>query len=68
MTYLAVALLALSIGWCWGHSTARIRHIPIGALAAQDEAEFLTDERARFDELVAGLDIPDPDAPRSNTT
>ncbi|MFI5664617.1 hypothetical protein [Streptomyces sp. NPDC051684] len=40
MTYLLVALLALSLGWVWGHSVARIRHIPVGAVAAQDEAAF----------------------------
>lgn len=37
MTYLLVALLAIAAGWCWGHSTARIRHIPIGATAQQDQ-------------------------------
>lgn len=37
--YLILAIvLALPAGWCWGHSTARIRHVPIGATAEQDEA------------------------------
>jgi hypothetical protein len=30
--------LGLSVGWCIGHSTARIRHVPIGATHEQDEA------------------------------
>lgn len=38
MTLLIVALLALALGWTWGHSTARIRIIPIGATAQQDAA------------------------------
>ncbi|MEZ7005599.1 hypothetical protein [Streptomyces sp. AD55] len=37
MTHFLVAVLAAAGGWCWGHSTARIRHIPIGATAAQDQ-------------------------------
>jgi len=36
MTLLIVALLALTLGWTWGHSTARIRIIPIGATADDD--------------------------------
>lgn len=36
--HLLTALLAASAGWCWGHSTARIRVIVIGATAAQDAA------------------------------
>lgn len=56
---LAVAL-ALPAGWIWGHRTARIRHVPIGALPEDDEAAFLDDERHRFDQLVAGIDL-DPD-------
>ena len=56
-------LLALAAGWTIGHRTARIRHIPIGALPAQDQAALLEDERARFDALVASLDIPND--PRS---
>jgi len=38
MTYLLVALLALSLGWIWGHSTARIRIVNLAATAAQDAA------------------------------
>ena len=56
-------LLALAAGWTIGHRTARIRIIPIGALLADDEAALLEDERARFDALVASLDIPND--PRS---
>ena len=57
-------LLAFAAGWTIGHRTARIRIIPIGALLADDEAAFLEDERARFDALVAGLDLPND--PRSD--
>lgn len=70
MTHLLVAVLALSIGWCLGHRTARVRHVPVGALAEDDQAALLTlaEERRRFDELVAGLtlEIPDTDDPRSS--
>ncbi|MFF7142294.1 hypothetical protein ACFZB5_13730 [Streptomyces nodosus] len=58
MTYLLTVVLAAAIGWCCGHRTARVRHVPIGA-AVDDEAALLARERARFDELVASLDIPD---------
>ncbi|MFB6619692.1 hypothetical protein ACFC5H_09140 [Streptomyces rochei] len=63
MTYLLAALLALAAGWCWGHRTARIRYVPVGAAARDDDAAFIANERARFDAIVAGLDIPDD--PRS---
>jgi hypothetical protein len=44
VTYLLAALLALAAGWCWGHSTARIRYIPVGATRAEDDAALaLTD-------------------------
>lgn len=36
--HLLTALLALSAGWCWGHSTARIRTVVIGATAIDDAA------------------------------
>lgn len=55
MTHLLVAVLALSIGWCLGHRTARVRHVPVGALAEDDQAALLT------------LEIPDTDDPRSST-
>lgn len=55
------ATLNISIGWCWGHATARIRHIPIGGTAAQDDAAFLAHEQARFNDLVAQLDFPGDD-------
>ncbi|MBQ0827673.1 hypothetical protein [Streptomyces tagetis] len=64
MTTVLVGLLALATGWCWGHRTARIRHIPIGALAAEDQAAILTADRQRFEQLVAGLDL-NPDNPGS---
>lgn len=38
MTYLLTALLALTAGWCWGHATARIRHVPVGATETDDQA------------------------------
>ncbi|WP_445524769.1 hypothetical protein [Streptomyces cyslabdanicus] len=56
---LATATLAVSAGWCWGHRTARIRHVPIGATAAHDETALSAHDRATFDDLVAGLDHPD---------
>ncbi|AVH59954.1 MULTISPECIES: hypothetical protein [Streptomyces] len=40
MTHLLTALLALAIGWCWGHATARIRVVVAGGTAQQDEAEL----------------------------
>lgn len=44
--------LGLSTGWCWGHSTARIRHIPIGALPEDDQAAldeaWITEQAAAF--------------------
>ena len=66
MTYLITFLLALALGWTWGHTTARIVHIPIGAHADEDDQAFLDDERARYDQLIASLDDDPPDDPRSN--
>ncbi|WP_327655722.1 hypothetical protein [Streptomyces sp. NBC_00483] len=37
MTDLVLILLALAFGWVVGHSTARIRVVPVGAIAADDE-------------------------------
>ncbi|MHC5259880.1 hypothetical protein ACYSUO_18540 [Streptomyces sp. UC4497] len=37
MTLLIVALLAVALGWIWGHSSARIRIINVGATARQDD-------------------------------
>lgn len=65
MTYLLVALLALAAGWCWGHLTARIIHIPIGALAEEDEAALTADEHARFKAITRHFDQPDDHDPRS---
>lgn len=59
MTYILIALLALAVGWCWGHSTARIRHVPIGATEAQDDAALMAHDRARFDDLMAQVELPD---------
>ncbi|WP_042170153.1 hypothetical protein [Streptomyces sp. NBRC 110035] len=56
MTHLLTALLALAAGWCWGHATARIRHIPIGALATDDETAldeaWIAERRAQFDDRL----------------
>ncbi|MFE7236116.1 hypothetical protein ACFVAF_36990 [Streptomyces sp. NPDC057596] len=65
MTTVLVAVLAAAAGWCCGHATARIRHVPVGGTADQDQDAFLARERARFDELVAGLDLNVPDDPRN---
>ncbi|QTU45618.1 hypothetical protein F3K20_12750 [Streptomyces scabiei] len=60
------ALLLLAVGWLLGHSTARIRIVNVGATAAEDEtaltaadAAHLAHERARFDDLMAQLDLPE---------
>jgi hypothetical protein len=70
VTYLLVAALCIAIGWCWGHSTARIRHVPIGATQADDEAAFIEQQRRQFEQRVASLDLPDdPDhCTRKDTT
>lgn len=69
MTTLLAAVLALvfglSAGWCWGHSTARIRHVPIGALREQDEAAIRA-EFARFNATLAALDFPTPPDPKDH--
>ncbi|MFJ6566579.1 hypothetical protein ACIQNU_04115 [Streptomyces sp. NPDC091292] len=65
MTYFLTALLALAVGWSLGHRTARIQIIHIGGSAEQDNAAFLADERRRFDQITADLDIPGHDDPRS---
>ncbi|MBP5883151.1 hypothetical protein QBA57_28705 [Streptomyces scabiei] len=56
---LLAVLLALAVGWVIGHSTARVKVIPIGAILADDEAALLAHERARWEDLVAQLDVPD---------
>jgi len=60
------ATLSLSTGWCWGHATARIRHIPIGTLPSQDEAairaadeQLITEWRAQLDTLPTLPDQPE---------
>lgn len=62
------ALLALAAGWCAGHRTARVRIVVIGATAEQDaaaveaaHAAFIEHTRRRFDDIVAGLDLNQPD-------
>ncbi|GHI91301.1 hypothetical protein [Streptomyces olivaceus] len=55
MTLALAVLLALAVGWCWGHRTARVRIIPVGALATEDEAALLAADRARFEEIAAQL-------------
>ena len=68
--------LCLSAGWCWGHATARIRHVRIPAgchcrdQAAIDQAEerFIARLRADFAEITDSLHLDepaDPDDPRS---
>lgn len=66
------ATLAGSAGWCAGHRTARIRHVPIGTTAEQDaaaieaaQAAFLAHNRRRFEDLVAGIELPDDHDPQS---
>lgn len=65
MTYLLVFLLALVAGWVWGHRTARVHIVPLCTSCEADEAAILAHDRARFDEVVAGVDVPSPDEPGS---
>jgi len=44
MTDLILILLALAFGWIVGHSTARIRIVPIGATAVDDEAALALED------------------------
>ncbi|HLU29112.1 MAG TPA: hypothetical protein VKZ65_11785 [Glycomyces sp.] len=62
--------LGLSIGWCIGHSTARIRHVPVGATHEQDQAaldaadeQLITEWRARLDQLTAPFEPPTEQPP-----
>lgn len=64
MTHLLTALLALATGWCWGHLTARIHVVVVGATAAQDDAALSADEHARFQQITGYFD--EPDDPRGN--
>ena len=64
------AVLAYSAGWCHGHATARIRHVPIGARPTDDQTAIDADEDAFIaafrDRLGAYLDqTTDPDDPRN---
>ncbi|MGW6747605.1 hypothetical protein [Streptomyces sp. NPDC055006] len=68
MITILVAVLALSVGWCIGHRTARIVFIPIGGTSAQDDAAFIADQRGRFDQIVAGLYLPDRNEPPQSAT
>ncbi|MFD7774298.1 hypothetical protein [Streptomyces sp. NPDC059753] len=66
MITIITAVLGLSAGWCIGHRSARIVFIPISGSSAQDDAAFIAEQRARFDQIVAGFDLPDQnDPPRS---
>jgi len=56
---LLAVLLALAVGWVIGHRTARVCVVVVGATAAQDDAALLAHERARWEDLVAQLDVPD---------
>ncbi|MFI1287437.1 hypothetical protein ACH4VM_02815 [Streptomyces sp. NPDC020792] len=47
MIAILTALLALAAGWCCGHRTARVRHVPVGATEAQDQAALAAQERAQ---------------------
>jgi hypothetical protein len=62
----SVAVLAftfgIAVGWCLGHSTARVRHVPVGATQAEDDAVAWAHERARAEDLLAQLDHPDIDS------
>ncbi|MFJ8146591.1 hypothetical protein ACIQ6R_16190 [Streptomyces sp. NPDC096048] len=68
MTHVLIAVLTLSAGWCWGHRTARVRVIVIGATPQQDQAAIATAEVDRFWQVVDGLNLDHPDDPRSSTT
>lgn len=57
---LLAVLLAAAVGWVLGHRTARVRVVVVGATQADDDAAFLTHERARLDDLIA-RSFPDPD-------
>lgn len=48
-------VLTFAAGWTVGHRTARIRIIPVGALATEDEAALLAADRARFEQLAEHL-------------
>lgn len=67
MTYVLACLIALVVGWVWGHRTARVHIVPLCTSCEADEAAILAHDRARFEELVAGLDVTPPDDPRSST-
>lgn len=68
MTYVLACMIALAAGWTWGHRTARVHIVPLCTSCEADEVAILADDRARFEELVAGLDVAPPDDPRSSTT
>ena len=53
------AVLLLAVGWVLGHRTARVEVRVIGATQADDDAQLLAHERARFDDLMAQLDLPE---------
>lgn len=64
MTYL---LIALAAGCCLGYATTRIRTASRTVQDALDDV-FIAEQRADYDELLAGLDLNPPDDPGSSTT
>jgi hypothetical protein len=38
VTYALITVLAVAVGWSWGHATARVDHVLVGATRADDEA------------------------------
>ncbi|MEV0015413.1 hypothetical protein [Streptomyces tendae] len=61
------AILVGPAGWVLGHRTARIRIIPIGAILTEDQTAIAAEEVDRFWQIVDGLDLDQPDDPRSST-
>lgn len=61
-TLILAAWLALAAGWALGYTTRRLVQ-PAPGTAAQDAAALdaearIADERARFDAMIANLDVP----------
>lgn len=64
---LLVAVVSGAVCFTIGHRTARIRIIPIGAILDQDQTAIAAEEVDRFWQIVDGLDLDQPDDPRSST-
>lgn len=64
MTYFAAialtAVLAGSLGWTWGHATARVRVTFIGWMP--DPQPIRDDIHDKFDQIIAGYD-DEPEQP-----